>query len=172
MRIFLGAFGQPGHAFPMLALGAELAGRGHAVTFETWTRWRGPAQAAGTTFLPAPEYPVFPTDEQPFDEMTKADEITVRYVPTPDDIVDEMSKLAKIGKDDVVYDLGCGNCVMRFGQSRNCSQAQRGAQYDPQIIKKYSIPNVKKHKLEDKIEVRARGTCSSCNRRIWKMRRW
>ncbi len=65
MRIFLGAFGQPGHAFPMLALGAELAGRGHAVTFETWTRWREPVQAAGMTFLPAPEYPVFPTREQP-----------------------------------------------------------------------------------------------------------
>jgi MGT family glycosyltransferase len=62
---FLGAFGDPGHAFPMLALGAELAARGHAVTFETWSRWREPVEAAGMTFTPAPEYPVFPTRERP-----------------------------------------------------------------------------------------------------------
>jgi UDP:flavonoid glycosyltransferase YjiC (YdhE family) len=65
LRIFLGAFGQPGHAFPMLALGQRLAERGHRVTFETWARWREPVLAAGMEFMPAPEYPVFPTQEQP-----------------------------------------------------------------------------------------------------------
>jgi MGT family glycosyltransferase len=65
LRIFLGAFGQPGHAFPMLALGAELVSRGHEVTYETWSRWREPVQARGMRFLAAPEYPTFPTREQP-----------------------------------------------------------------------------------------------------------
>jgi MGT family glycosyltransferase len=65
LRVFLGAFGQPGHAFPMLALGAELAARGHEVTYETWSRWREPVEAHGMRFLPAPEYPTFPTREQP-----------------------------------------------------------------------------------------------------------
>ena len=65
LRVFLGAFGQPGHAFPMLALGARLAQRGHEVTYETWSRWREPVQAAGMHFVPAPEYPVFPTRERP-----------------------------------------------------------------------------------------------------------
>lgn len=65
MRLFLGAFGDPGHAFPMLALGSELARRGHAVTMETWSRWRGDVEAAGMTFVAAPEYPVFPTMERP-----------------------------------------------------------------------------------------------------------
>jgi UDP:flavonoid glycosyltransferase YjiC (YdhE family) len=55
MRVFLGAFGQPGHAFPMLALGAELAARGHEVTFETWSRWRGHVEANGMRFVAAPE---------------------------------------------------------------------------------------------------------------------
>jgi UDP:flavonoid glycosyltransferase YjiC (YdhE family) len=54
-RVFLGAFGQPGHAFPMLALGAELAARGHQVTYETWTRWREPVEANGMRFVAAPE---------------------------------------------------------------------------------------------------------------------
>jgi UDP:flavonoid glycosyltransferase YjiC (YdhE family) len=59
LRFFLGAFGEPGHAFPMLALGARLAERGHEVTFETWSRWRPDVEAAGMRFLPAPEYPLF-----------------------------------------------------------------------------------------------------------------
>jgi UDP:flavonoid glycosyltransferase YjiC (YdhE family) len=61
----VGAFGDPGHAFPALALGTVLAGRGHAVTLQTWTRWREPVEAAGMTFAPAPEYPVFPTRGRP-----------------------------------------------------------------------------------------------------------
>jgi UDP:flavonoid glycosyltransferase YjiC (YdhE family) len=65
LRLFLGAFGDPGHAFPMLALGSALVRRGHAVTFETWERWRPHAETAGMSFVPAPEYPVFPTRETP-----------------------------------------------------------------------------------------------------------
>jgi UDP:flavonoid glycosyltransferase YjiC (YdhE family) len=65
LRLFLGAFGDPGHAFPMLALGTALARRGHEVVFETWERWRPHAEAAGLTFIPAPEYPVFPSGAAP-----------------------------------------------------------------------------------------------------------
>jgi len=64
LRFFLGAFGQPGHAFPMLALGAELVRRGHEVVYETWTRWREPVEAHGMGFVAAPEYPVFPTAQR------------------------------------------------------------------------------------------------------------
>jgi UDP:flavonoid glycosyltransferase YjiC (YdhE family) len=63
--VFLGAFGDPGHAFPMLALGSRLSARGHEVTLETWTRWREHVEAAGMRFRAAPEYPVFPTRERP-----------------------------------------------------------------------------------------------------------
>jgi UDP:flavonoid glycosyltransferase YjiC (YdhE family) len=65
LRFFLGAFGDPGHAFPMLALGARLAARGHEVVFETWRRWRADVEANGMRFVAAPEYPVFPTRERP-----------------------------------------------------------------------------------------------------------
>jgi len=64
-RFFLGAFGDPGHAFPMLALGTRLVDRGHEVTFETWKRWREHVEDAGMRFIAAPEYPVFPTRERP-----------------------------------------------------------------------------------------------------------
>jgi UDP:flavonoid glycosyltransferase YjiC (YdhE family) len=65
MRVLLGAFGDPGHAFPMLALGARLVERGHEVAFQTWRRWGADVEAAGMTFLAAPEYQVFPTREKP-----------------------------------------------------------------------------------------------------------
>jgi UDP:flavonoid glycosyltransferase YjiC (YdhE family) len=65
LRILLGAFGDPGHAFPMLALGSALAARGHTVAVQTWRRWEDAAVAAGLTFAAAPEYQVFPTRERP-----------------------------------------------------------------------------------------------------------
>jgi UDP:flavonoid glycosyltransferase YjiC (YdhE family) len=65
LKVFLGAFGDPGHAFPMLALGEALVARGHTVVLQTWRRWEEPARAAGMGFAAAPEYQVFPTVEQP-----------------------------------------------------------------------------------------------------------
>ena len=33
----------------------------------------------------------------------------VPFVPTPPEVVERMLDLAKVGKNDVVYDLGCGD---------------------------------------------------------------
>ena len=65
MKVLLGAFGDPGHAFPMIALGRSLAARGHEVTLQTWSKWREHVQAEGLTFAPAPEYQVFPSGPEP-----------------------------------------------------------------------------------------------------------
>ena len=65
--MLLGAFGDPGHAFPMIALGRALAARGHAVTLQTWERWREPIEAEGIAFAVAPEYHVFPSGPEPLD---------------------------------------------------------------------------------------------------------
>jgi UDP:flavonoid glycosyltransferase YjiC (YdhE family) len=65
--VLLGAFGDPGHAFPMIALGRALAARGHDVTLQTWERWREHVETEGMTFAPAPEYHVFPSGPEPLD---------------------------------------------------------------------------------------------------------
>jgi UDP:flavonoid glycosyltransferase YjiC (YdhE family) len=65
--VLLGAFGDPGHAFPMIALGRALVARGHAVTLQTWTRWREHVEAEGMVFAAAPEYQVFPSGPEPLD---------------------------------------------------------------------------------------------------------
>ena len=98
-RFFLGAFGDPGHAFPMLALGARLSARGHAVTFETWSRWREHVEAHGMRFVAAPEYPVFPTRERPlkpYEAVVLATPPTRRAVveARPDLVVHDILTLA------------------------------------------------------------------------------
>jgi UDP:flavonoid glycosyltransferase YjiC (YdhE family) len=65
LRLLLGAFGDPGHAFPMIALGRALTARGHDVTLQTWRRWRDAVEGEGMRFAAAPEYHVFPTLDRP-----------------------------------------------------------------------------------------------------------
>jgi UDP:flavonoid glycosyltransferase YjiC (YdhE family) len=99
LRLFLGAFGDPGHAFPMLALGQRLVARGHEVAFETWARWARPVREAGMEFIPAPEYPVFPTRERPlkpYEAVTLATPLTRRAIASrrPDAVVHDILTLA------------------------------------------------------------------------------
>ena len=100
MRVFLGAFGAPGHAFPMLALGERLVQRGHNVTFETWERWRTPVRSAGMEFVAAPEYPVFPASGQqplkPYEAVVRATAPSRKAIVAgaPDVVVHDILTLA------------------------------------------------------------------------------
>jgi SAM-dependent methyltransferase len=57
-------------------------------------------------------------------DPARPDRIFVIYVPTPQPVVEAMCRLAKIGKGDVVYDIGCGDgrlvitAVQKFGAKR------------------------------------------------------
>jgi uncharacterized protein (TIGR03000 family) len=81
------------------------------------------------------------------------DKIVVRWVPTPDDIVDKMCEMAKVTKDDVVHDYGVGDAVMlirpiqKFGAKKGF-----GNDIDPKMVK-VAKENVKKAGLEDKITI-------------------
>jgi UDP:flavonoid glycosyltransferase YjiC (YdhE family) len=98
-RLFLGAFGDPGHAFPIIALGRALAGRGHEVTLQTWTRWREHVEREGMRFEPAPEYQVFPTLERPlkpYEAVVRATRDTLPQLEAarPDAVVSDILTLA------------------------------------------------------------------------------
>ena len=62
-----------------------------------------PAAAAPSNLAEAARRPhlAMPGDLPPMPE--------VPFVPTPEDVVDAMLRMAKTGKGDVVYDLGCGD---------------------------------------------------------------
>jgi uncharacterized protein (TIGR03000 family) len=64
------------------------------------------------------------------------DKIVVRWVPTPDDIVDEMAKLAKVGKDDIIFDPGCGDAVMMIRPVKKLGAKKGiGIDIDPKMVK-------------------------------------
>ena len=83
----------------MIALGRELAARGHDVTLQTWTRWRTDVQAHGMTFAAAPEYTPFPTDASPLSPYQAVQRATHDTLPlvhqtAPDAIVADILTLA------------------------------------------------------------------------------
>ena len=70
---------RPRTRFPAIALGRELAARGHEVTLETWRRWREHAEREGMRFAAAPEYQVFPSEGQalkPYAAAVRASAVT------------------------------------------------------------------------------------------------
>lgn len=97
--MLLGAFGDPGHAFPVIALGRELARRGHDVTLQTWRRWEQDVRREGMRFAAAPEYHVFPTRDRPltpYQAVERATGETVELVRdvAPDAVVSDILTLA------------------------------------------------------------------------------
>ena len=82
------------------------------------------------------------------------DDIQIRYVPTPQNFVDEMMKLGKVGEGDVVFDLGCGDgrLVVTAVKAFKAKRAI-GVDIDPERIKECK-ENAKRAEVEDKVEFR------------------
>ena len=59
----------------------------------------------------------------------------VIFVPTPQDVVEGMLKIAKVTKDDIVYDLGCGDGRIPITASRIYGCKSWGFDIDPERIK-------------------------------------
>ena len=66
----------------------------------------------------------------------QAQELDVPYVPTPMEIVDKMLDMAQVGRDDVVFDLGCGDgrIVTRAASARGARGT--GIDLDPRLIER------------------------------------
>lgn len=76
----------------------------------------------------------------------------VIYVPTPQPIVDEMLTLAKVTKDDVVYDLGCGDGRIVVTAAKKYGARAIGFDIDPKRIEE-ARANVKKNAVEDLVSI-------------------
>jgi len=70
----------------MIALGRELARRGHEVTLQTWRRWQEDVEREGMAFAAAPEYHVFPTRERPLTPYQAVERATRETVALVRDI--------------------------------------------------------------------------------------
>jgi predicted RNA methylase len=76
----------------------------------------------------------------------------VIYVPTPEAVVEAMLQVANVGKDDIVYDLGCGDGRIPVTAARKYGARGIGIDIDPQRIAEAN-ENVKKNKVEDKVKI-------------------
>jgi len=56
------------------------------------------------------------------------------FVPTPDDVVDRMLTLAKVTRDDIVYDLGCGDGRIPIAAARKYGAKGVGLDIDPSLV--------------------------------------
>lgn len=82
------------------------------------------------------------------------DKFLIRFVPTPEDVVEAMCELAEVGKNDVVFDLGCGDGRIVINAVKDF-KAKRGVGVDinkelVELSRKYA----KEAKVSDKVEFR------------------
>jgi len=76
----------------------------------------------------------------------------VVFVPTPQEVVDKMLELAEVKKDDLVYDLGCGDGRIVVTAAKKYGCKAFGFDIDPQRIKE-SLENVAKNNVGDLVTI-------------------
>ncbi|HJZ93592.1 MAG TPA: TIGR03000 domain-containing protein [Gemmataceae bacterium] len=82
------------------------------------------------------------------------DNVIIRWVPTPKLVVKDMCELAKIGKDDVVMDPGCGDAIMIITAVQDFKAKKGiGVDIDPKKVTE-SQENVDKAGLKDQITIK------------------
>jgi len=70
----------------------------------------------------------------------------VVFVPTPNDVVDKMLELAKVQKNDLVYDLGCGDGRIVVTAAKRFGCKAVGYDIDPDRVKE-SLENVARNNV-------------------------
>lgn len=77
----------------------------------------------------------------------------VPYVPTPQEVVDQMLQLANVSNNDVLYDLGSGDgripitAVQKYGASR-----AYGVEINPDLVQR-SRQNIQTANVGDRVEI-------------------
>jgi ribosomal protein L11 methylase PrmA len=76
----------------------------------------------------------------------------VIYVPTPEEVVEAMLQVAKVTKNDVVYDLGTGDGRIPVTAAKKYGARGVGIDIDPQRIKD-ATENVTKNGVGDRVRI-------------------
>lgn len=77
----------------------------------------------------------------------------VPYVTTPQDIVERMLELARVGKQDMVYDLGCGDGRIVISAASGRGARGVGIDLDPQRIVEANA-NARRAGVQDRVRFR------------------
>ena len=108
------------------------------------------ALAALLATAPALAQQAAPHDQAAAPAPQPAHEPDVVFVPTPERVVAAMLELAKVGKDDVVYDLGCGDGRIVIAAAKRGVKKAVGVDIDPERIQE-ARANAKAAGVEDRV---------------------
>ena len=81
-------------------------------------------------------------------EKTKLD---VPYEPSSEEVVKAMLEIAQVGKDDLVYDLGCGDGRIVIAAAQKTGAHGVGVDLDPERIKE-SLENARKANVTNRVQ--------------------
>lgn len=76
----------------------------------------------------------------------------VIYVPTPQPVVDKMLEVAKVTKNDIVYDLGCGDGRIVVTAAKKYGTKAFGFDIDPDRVAE-ARANVRKNGVEELVTI-------------------
>jgi len=91
-------------------------------------------------------------DEEDEDEPTGRRRPDVHFVPTPKPVVKKMLETARVTKDDLVYDLGCGDGRIVIAAARDFGARAVGFDIDPERVAE-ARANVKEAGLEHLVTI-------------------
>ncbi len=74
------------------------------------------------------------------------------FVPTPPEVVEKMLELAQVTKDDILYDLGCGDGRIPVTAAKKYGCRAWGYDIDPRRIKE-SLENVEQSGVGDLVTI-------------------
>ncbi len=76
----------------------------------------------------------------------------VIFVPTPNEVVDMMLKMAGVTKKDTVYDLGCGDGRIVITAAQKFGARGVGIDIDPERVRE-ATDNVRKAAVADRVKI-------------------
>jgi len=78
-------------------------------------------------------------------------QLDVPYEPSSEEVVGAMLRIANVGKNDLVYDLGCGDGRIVIGAAQKAGARGVGVDLDPQRIRE-SQENALKARVTDRVQ--------------------
>jgi SAM-dependent methyltransferase len=76
----------------------------------------------------------------------------ILFIPTPNDVVDRMLELAGVKKQDLVYDLGCGDGRIVVAAAKKFGCRAMGVDIDPRRVEQSRV-NAKKARVENLVKI-------------------
>jgi hypothetical protein len=84
-----------------------------------------------------------PKPNQPYEPQVGQAGKDVIWVPTPDEVVDRMLRMAQVTPNDYIIDLGAGDGKIAIAAAKNFGARSMGIEYDPEMAK-HAQGNVQK----------------------------